>query len=159
MSVYPFSVATINGEEQSLSDYREKVLLIVNTASKCGFTPQYEGLQRLYDTYKDQGFVVLAFPSNQFMNQEPGSEEEIQTFCQKEYKVTFPMFNKINVRGKEVHPLFDYLTKQAPGLMSNQIKWNFTKFLVNREGYVIKRFAPRIKPDNIEHDIKLALGK
>jgi glutathione peroxidase len=154
MSIYEYKVRTITGEEQDLSKYKGQVILIVNTASKCGFTPQYKGLQNLYTTYEDQGFTVLGFPSNQFMNQEPGSEDDIQAFCQMNFGVTFPMFSKVNVRGKDAHPLFNYLSEQAPGVVSNQIKWNFTKFLIGRDGEVIKRYSPKTKPEEIEEDIK-----
>ncbi|SDK30026.1 glutathione peroxidase [Sediminibacillus albus] len=157
MSIYRFSAETITGEEKSLQDYQGKVLLIVNTASKCGFTPQFEGLQHLYEKYKDSDFKILGFPSNQFMNQEPGSEEDIQEFCKVNYGVTFPMFSKINVRGKQAHPLFSYLQKQSSGLFSNQIKWNFTKFLIGRDGLVINRYAPKTKPETIEADIQKAI--
>ncbi|TCT19980.1 glutathione peroxidase [Melghiribacillus thermohalophilus] len=155
MSVYDFKVVTIEGEEKPLSDYRGKVLLIVNTASKCGFTPQYRGLQKLYETYQDQGFEVLGFPCNQFANQEPGTDEEIKQFCSVNYQVTFPMFSKVEVNGEQAHPLFTYLRKQAPGVLGiSTIKWNFTKFLVDREGNVVKRFAPNTEPEQIEDDIK-----
>ncbi|WP_261130975.1 glutathione peroxidase [Bacillus sp. Marseille-Q3570] len=158
-SVHDFSAKSISGEEKKLADYKGKVLLIVNTASKCGFTPQYEGLQRLYDTYKDDGFEVLGFPSNQFMNQEPGSEVDIQEFCKLNYGVSFPMFSKVDVKGSEAHPLFKHLIKEAPGMLSDQVKWNFTKFLVNQEGRVINRYAPQTKPENIEEDIQKLLSR
>nr|WP_132744013.1 glutathione peroxidase [Scopulibacillus darangshiensis] len=158
MSVHCFSATTIQGEEKSLADYKGKVLLIVNTASKCGFTPQYEGLQKLYDTYHDQGFEILGFPSNQFMNQEPGSNEDIEQFCQLNYGVTFPMFSKIDVRGSDAHPLFQYLTDQAPGIVSKNVKWNFTKFLVNRDGQVVSRYAPKTAPKQIEEAIEKELN-
>ncbi|WP_221567254.1 glutathione peroxidase [Alkalihalobacillus sp. TS-13] len=158
-SVHDFSARSITGEDKKLADYKGKVLLIVNTASKCGFTPQYEGLQRLYDTYKDEGFEVLGFPSNQFMNQEPGSEEDIQEFCKLNYGVSFPMFSKVDVKGNEAHPLFKHLIKEAPGMLSDQVKWNFTKFLVDQEGRVIDRYAPQTKPENIEEDIQKLLNR
>ncbi|MBM7554179.1 glutathione peroxidase [Thalassobacillus pellis] len=157
MSVHDFSAKTITGEEKPLSEYSGKVLLIVNTASKCGFTPQYEGLQELYDKYHENGFEVLGFPSNQFMNQEPGSDEEIQEFCKLNYGVSFPMFSKTDVRGKEAHPLFQYLIKQAPGVVSDQVKWNFTKFLVDQDGQVFERYAPKTNPESIEKDIEKLL--
>jgi glutathione peroxidase len=158
MSVYSYSAKTIKGEEVSLEQYKGKVLLIVNTASKCGFTPQYKGLQALYEKYKDQGVVVLGFPCNQFGGQEPGSEQEIESFCELNYGVTFPMFAKVDVNGENAHPLFVYLSEQAPGVFGSKlIKWNFTKFLVNREGEVIERFAPKTSPADIEKEIEILL--
>lgn len=154
MTVYNYKVQTISGEDKSMADYQGKVLLIVNTASKCGFTPQYEGLQNLYNKYNNDGLEILAFPSNQFMNQEPGSEADIQEFCEMNYGVSFPMFSKIDVNGKSAHPLYRYLTKEAPGMLTDQVKWNFTKFLVNKDGKVIKRFAPKTEPEEIEESIK-----
>lgn len=159
MTVYDFQVETIKGKEQSLDDYKGKVLVIVNTASKCGFTPQYEGLQQLYDLYKEDGLEILGFPSNQFMNQEPGTNEEITQFCNLNYGVSFPMFSKVNVRGKEVHPLFRYLTSEAPGTLTPQVKWNFTKFLISRNGKVVGRFAPQTPPKKMEEAIKNELAK
>jgi len=159
MTVYDYSAKTISGKDKSLSDFKGKVLLIVNTASECGFTPQYEGLQYLYEKYHDQGFEILGFPCNQFGKQEPGSEQDIETFCQKNYGVTFPMFAKVDVKGDNAHPLFKYLTEEAGGMLSDQIKWNFTKFLVDREGQVIDRFAPQTKPNKLESDIEQALNK
>lgn len=157
MSVYNFQVTTINGNEKSLADYKGKVLLIVNTASKCGFTPQFNGLQQLYDTYKDKGFYVLGFPCNQFNNQDPGSDEEITQFCQINYGVTFPMFSKVKVKGENTHPLFKYLTEQAKGMFTKHVKWNFTKFLVNKQGGVINRYTPQTKPEQIKKDIEAVL--
>ncbi|MGM8212493.1 glutathione peroxidase [Virgibacillus sp. W0430] len=157
MTVYDYSATTINGNIKSLEDYKDNVLLIVNTASKCGFTPQLEGLQQLYETYKDQGFFVLGFPCNQFNNQDPNSEKEIESFCKLNYGVTFPMFEKVDVNGSNAHPLFQFLTKEAKGLFNKKIKWNFTKFLINRQGHVITRFAPQTKPENIKDDIERAL--
>ncbi|NGM82665.1 glutathione peroxidase [Paenibacillus sp. 7124] len=158
MSVYDYQANTLSGQEESLSKYEGKVLLIVNTASKCGFTPQYEGLQKLYDKFKDRGFAVLGFPSNQFASQEPGSSEEIQEFCRLNYGVSFPMYEKIDVNGDNAHPLYKYLTKEAPGALgSKSVKWNFTKFLVDREGRVLKRFAPTTTPESIEEEIKTLL--
>ena len=143
------------GLPMSMGDYRGKLLLIVNTASECGFTPQYAGLQELYETYHDRGLEVLGFPCNQFMNQEPGSSEEIRQFCRVNYGVTFPMFDKINVNGPNPHLLFKYLKNQAPGVLGTKaIKWNFTKFLVDREGHVLKRFAPSVAPDDIGPEIE-----
>lgn len=157
MSVYEFQVTTIDGNEKSLADYKDKVLLIVNTASNCGFTPQFKGLQQLYDTYKDKGFYVLGFPCNQFNNQDPGSDEDITQFCQINYNVTFPMFSKVEVNGENAHPLFKYLTEQAKGMFTKHIKWNFTKFLVNKQGGVINRYAPQTKPEQIKKDIEAVL--
>ncbi|MBO8156377.1 MAG: glutathione peroxidase [Bacillaceae bacterium] len=155
MSVYEYEAKSIDGEQKSLSDYQGKVLLIVNTASKCGFTPQYKGLQQLYDRYHDQGFEVLGFPCNQFAGQEPGTDEDIKEFCTHTYQVTFPMFAKVDVNGEGAHPLFQYLTREAPGVMgTSSIKWNFTKFLIDRNGNVVKRFAPKTEPEKIEHVIK-----
>ncbi|MFF2157625.1 glutathione peroxidase [Paenibacillus chitinolyticus] len=159
MGVYEFTAQRINGEEQSLEDYKGKVLLIVNTASKCGFTPQYQGLQELYDTYKDQGLVVLGFPSNQFMEQEPGTNEEIEQFCQVNYGVTFPMYSKIDVKGSDAHPLFQYLTRHTAGILSKEVKWNFSKFLVNRSGDVVSRYAPTTAPSKISGDIEKLLAE
>lgn len=153
-TVYDFNVKTLLGEKKSMKEYEGKVLLIVNTASKCLFTSQYEGLERLYQQYKDQGLVVLGFPCNQFDNQEPGSAEEIQSFCQKNYGVTFPMFSKVDVNGDDAHPLFQYLKQEATGVLgSKNIKWNFTKFLVDRSGKVIDRYASTTKPKDLEKDI------
>lgn len=157
MSVYAFSARTISGEEKSLSDYEGRVLLIVNTASRCGFTPQYRELQQLYVTYRNRGLEILAFPCNQFANQEPGSEEEIQKFCETNYNVTFPLFSKVKVKGPEAHPLFKYLTEKSPGVLGKEIKWNFTKFLVNRRGEVVKRYAPQTSPRRIAKDIEALL--
>ncbi|RAK18905.1 glutathione peroxidase [Anoxybacillus vitaminiphilus] len=159
MSVYDFTVKTIRGEEKSMADYKGKVLLIVNTASKCGFTPQYKELQELYDEYKDKGFEVLAFPCNQFGQQEPGSESEIERFCQLNYGVTFPLFAKVDVNGANAHPLFVYLTEKAPGILGTKaIKWNFTKFLVDKNGNVVGRFAPQTKPSELKQEIEKLLN-
>jgi glutathione peroxidase len=150
MSVYDFAAERPDGAPAPLSDYRGQVLLIVNTASKCGFTPQYEGLEALYKTYKDRGFAVLGFPCNQFGAQEPGDAAEIASFCSLTYGVDFPMFAKIEVNGPSAHPLYRYLAAQKPGLLgSKAIKWNFTKFLVDRKGQVVKRFAPTVTPQAI----------
>jgi|UniRef100_C5DAQ3 glutathione peroxidase len=158
MSIYDFRVKTIRGEEQSLADYKGKVLLIVNTASKCGFTPQYKELQELYEQYRDRGFVVLGFPCNQFGNQEPGTEEEIEQFCQVNYGVTFPMFAKVDVNGENAHPLFQYLKEKAPGVLGTKaIKWNFTKFLVDRNGNVVARFAPQTRPSELISEMEKLL--
>lgn len=158
MSFYDFEVTTLRGKEESLSKYKGKVLLVVNTASKCGFTPQYKGLQEMYEKYKDRGFEVLGFPSNQFAGQEPGDNDEIAEYCQVNYGVTFPMFEKIDVKGDEAHPLFKYLSEEAPGVLgSKSVKWNFTKFLIDQEGRVLKRFAPKTTPEQIEADISKLL--
>ncbi|MDT2047257.1 glutathione peroxidase [Priestia flexa] len=155
MSVYEYSAKTIKGEEVSLSQYEDKVLVIVNTASKCGFTPQYKELQALYEEMKDQGVEVLGFPCNQFGGQEPGSANDIEQFCELNYGVSFPMFDKVDVKGEHAHPLFTYLAEEAPGVFgSKTIKWNFTKFLVNRQGEVIKRYAPQTAPKDINKDIE-----
>ena len=157
-TVMDFSAALANGEPKDLSDYQGKVLLIVNTASKCGFTPQYTGLESLHQTYGERGFSVLAFPCNQFGGQEPGSEEEIQSFCDLNYQTSFPLFSKIEVNGAASHPLYAHLKEQAPGVLGSQrIKWNFTKFLVNQEGEVVKRYAPSTKPEAIASDIEALL--
>ena len=156
--IYSFKAPRLNGQEQSLADYQGKVMLVVNTASKCGFTPQYEGLEKVYQQYKDKGLVVLGFPCNQFGAQEPGGKEEIQEFWQLNYGVSFPMFDKIDVNGHNTHPLYEYLKKQATGVLgSESIKWNFTKFLVNRDGKVVDRFAPTTKPEDMARDIEALL--
>jgi len=160
MSVYEFSAKTIQGEDVSLEKYQGKVLLIVNTASKCGFTPQYKELQAVYEQYKEQGLDILGFPCNQFGGQEPGSEGDIEQFCELNYGVTFPMFAKVDVKGNNAHPLFTYLSEKAPGLLgSKAIKWNFTKFLVTKEGDVVKRYAPQTSPADIKKDIEELLTK
>lgn len=150
---YNFKAVSINKKEISMSEYKGKVILVVNVASKCGFTPQYEGLESLYEKYKDKGFVILGFPSNQFAHQEPGTNEEIASFCKLNYGVTFPLFDKINVNGNDTHPIYKYLKKEQSGLLGSAIKWNFTKFLINKEGKVIKRYAPNFKPKGIDKDI------
>ncbi|MFC0477993.1 glutathione peroxidase [Robertmurraya beringensis] len=155
MTVYQFEAKKINGEIISLSEYKGEVLLIVNTASNCGFTPQYKELQELYEQYKEKGFTVLGFPCNQFMNQEPGTESDIQSFCEMNFGVTFPLFSKVDVNGKNAHPLFQYLTEEAPGVLGMKaVKWNFTKFLVNRSGEVVERYAPNTNPKEISQDIE-----
>lgn len=154
-SIYEFSAKSIDGKDVNLSKFKGNVLLIVNVASKCGFTPQYEGLESLYKKYKDKGLIILGFPCNQFGKQEPGTEEEIAQFCQTNYGVTFPMFAKIDVNGENAHPLYNFLKAKAPGILSTQdIKWNFTKFLVDREGNVVARYAPATTPDAIEKEIQ-----
>lgn len=151
MSIYDFTAISSFQENIAISQYQGKVLLIVNTASKCGFTPQFEGLEKLYKAYQNQGLEILGFPSNQFGNQDPGSQEEIVSFCKLNYGVSFPIFEKVDVKGENAHPLFAYLTQQKKGILgSSEIKWNFTKFLVNREGQVVKRFASTDTPESIE---------
>ncbi len=158
MTVYDYKASNIRGEEISLADFEGKVLLIVNTASKCGFTPQFEGLETLYKDLEPKGLMVLGFPCNQFGSQDPGDNGEIQEFCQLNYGVSFPMFSKIDVNGKDTHPLFKYLKKEARGVLgSESIKWNFTKFLVDREGNVVKRYASTDKPSAIRGDIEKLL--
>ena len=157
-SVYSFSARTLNGETLELDHYRDKVLLIVNTASECGFTPQYAGLQQLYERFAARGFEVLGFPCNQFGQQEPGDAAQIGSFCEKNFGVTFPMFEKIDVKGPNAHPLYRHLTEEKPGILGIEaIKWNFTKFLVDRQGGVVKRYAPATKPDALERDIEALL--
>jgi glutathione peroxidase len=159
MNIYEFSVTTIDGQTETLETYRGQVLLIVNVASKCGFTSQYAGLEALYRRYRHKGFAVLGFPCDQFAHQEPGSEAEIQSFCSRTYDVTFPLFAKTEVNGSGAHPLYTYLKKAQPGLFGSEaIKWNFTKFLVNREGQVQKRYAPTDTPEIIEDDLRKMAG-
>ena len=153
MKIYDFKVRNAKGEEVPMTEYQGKVLLIVNTATGCGFTPQYEGLQKLYDKYRDRGLEILDFPCNQFGHQAPGTEEEIQEFCTLKYKTTFPLFSKIDVNGTNAAPLFTFLKNQKGGFLGDDIKWNFTKFLVSRDGTVVKRYAPMTTPDKIEKDI------
>lgn len=157
-NVHDFQATTIHGEEKSLADYRGRVMLITNVASKCGFTPQYAGLEKLYETYEDRGLVVLGFPCDQFGHQEPGDEAEIANFCSLTYDVKFPMFSKIDVNGSGAHPLYQWLKSQKAGLLGGRIKWNFTKFLVDGDGNVLKRYAPTTKPADIAADIEAALG-
>lgn len=153
MSIYDFTVKDTKGKDISMSEFKGKVLLIVNTATGCGFTPQYKGLENLYESYKDRGFEVLDFPCNQFGHQAPGSDNEIHEFCTLKYDTTFPLFKKIDVNGKNASPLFKWLKSQKSGFMGSRIKWNFTKFLVDRNGKVVARFAPTTKPEKIEKDI------
>ena len=155
MSIYNFEMEKIDGSKQSLSDYKGKTVLIVNTASKCGFTKQFEGLEELYKKYQDQDFVILGFPCNQFLRQDPNSNEEILEFCQLNYGVTFPMFAKIDVKGKKQNPLYDYLVKETGG---KKIEWNFTKFLINHDGEVVERFASKVTPEMLENDVKKLLS-
>jgi glutathione peroxidase len=158
-NIYDFSAQSLTGKARKMSDFKGSVLLVVNTASKCGFTPQYAGLEALYKKYKDKGLVVLGFPSNQFGEQEPGKDTEIAEFCEMNYGVTFPMFAKVDVNGKSAHPLFKYLTSTKKGLLGSEaIKWNFTKFLVGRDGTVLARYAPTTKPEDIAPDIERALA-
>ena len=158
MSVHDFSARRLDGSEQALADYRGQVLLIVNVASRCGFTPQYAGLEALYRKYRDRGFAVLGFPCNQFGAQEPGTEADIQGFCSTNYDVSFPMFAKIDVNGDGAHPLYRHLKGEKPGVLGTEaIKWNFTKFLVNRNGEVVRRYAPNDKPEAIDADIAALL--
>ncbi len=157
-NVFDFSAKGIDGKPVDLSVYRGNVLLIVNTASKCGFTPQYKGLQKLFEQYTDRGLVVLGFPCDQFGHQEPGNEAEINSFCEMNFGVSFPLFAKIDVNGKETHPLYAHLKSAAPGLLGSEgIKWNFTKFLVDRSGNVVERYAPATSPDAIAKDIEKLL--
>ena len=152
-----FTANTLTGEEQPLSAYDGNVVLVVNTASECGFTPQYQGLQELHTAYADDGFAVLGFPCNQFGGQEPGDAEEIGAFCEKNYGVTFPLFEKVDVNGDEAHPLFRWLREETSGVMGSAIKWNFTKFLVGRDGTVLKRYGSTTTPEKIAGDIEKAL--
>lgn len=153
-SIFDFTVKNIDGNDMSLEEYRGKTLLIVNVASQCGFTPQYQGLEKLYRELKDRGLVVLGFPCNQFGAQEPGDEQEIKNFCQTKYDVTFPLFAKIDVNGTNTHPLYKWLKKEKRGILfSEAIKWNFTKFLVDKSGEVVERFAPNLKPENLNEKI------
>ena len=154
---WDFSATTIDGMEQQLADYRGKVALVVNTASQCGFTPQYGPLQDLYDTYADRGFVVLGFPCDQFGGQEPGAEDEIATFCESQFGVQFPMFSKVKVNGSDAHPLFQWLKSEKKGVLGGAIKWNFTKFLVDTEGTVVKRYGSTTSPEDIAKDIEALL--
>ena len=159
MQLTEFTVQTINGDMQSMADYAGKVLLIVNVASKCGFTKQYAGLQSLYEKYAEQGLVIMGFPCDQFGHQEPGEDADIESFCQTNFAVSFPMFSKIEVNGDDASPLFKWLKSSQPGLLGTEsIKWNFTKFLVGRDGHVIKRYAPMQSPESLDSDINNALN-
>jgi glutathione peroxidase len=159
MSVYDFEATSIVGDKTPLERFRGKVLLIVNVASECGFTPQYEGLEKVYRKFRDQGFEVLGFPSNQFGHQEPGDDAAIKSFCETKFGVTFPMFSRIEVNGANAHPLYKYLKESRPGILGTEaIKWNFTKFLIDRNGLPIKRYAPQDKPEALQADIQNALG-
>ena len=156
-NLYDFTVKAQDGSDSPLSQYAGKVVLVVNTATGCGLTPQYEGLQKLYDTYKDQGFVILDFPCNQFAGQAPGSAEEINTFCTLNYQTTFPRFAKIKVNGKEADPLYDWLKSEKSGLLGKRIEWNFAKFLIDREGNVVQRFSSKSEPEKMVVDIEALL--
>lgn len=157
--IYSYKANDIKGNEISMGDFQGKVIVIVNTASKCGFTPQFQGLEELYEQYKERGLVILGFPCNQFLKQDPGSDAEISEFCSLNYGVSFPMFSKIDVNGEDTHPLFQYLKSQAKGLMgSEKVKWNFTKFLVDQNGEVIKRYAPNTEPKEMANEIEKLLA-
>jgi len=160
MNVFDFSAKSIDGEEVSFTKFRGQVLLIVNVASRCGFTPQYDALEKLHEKYQSEGFAVLGFPCNQFGAQEPGSEADIKSFCELNYKVKFPMFSKVDVNGDNAHPIYKFLTQSQPGILGTEsIKWNFTKFLVDSQGQPIKRYASAITPESIESDIQGLLAK
>lgn len=156
--IYEYSAKQLDGSLLAFNQYQGEVLLIVNTASKCGFTPQFAGLESLYQQYKDQGFTVIGFPCNQFGAQDPGSDDEIGDFCQKNYGVSFPMMAKVDVNGSDAHPIFDWLKAQKGGVLTDAIKWNFTKFLIGRDGKVIDRYAPTTKPEAMKADIEKALA-
>lgn len=160
-SVHDFEARTIDGDAIKLDEFKGSVLLIVNTASKCGYTPQYEGLQELYDSYKDEGLVILGFPANNFASQEPGTDEQIKEFCEVNYKITFPMFSKVSVKGNDMHPLFSYLTGEGDGEDMGAVRWNFEKFLIDKEGRLVKRFRSRTEPmdDDIRQAVEYYLAK
>ena len=158
-TIFDFKALTSNGKELDFAQFQGKVLLIVNTASKCGFTPQFKGLEELNQKYKEQGLVVIGFPCNQFAGQDPGTNDEISSFCQVNYGVTFQIMQKIDVNGKNAHPVFEYLRSQTGGFLGNRIKWNFTKFLISRDGSVVKRYAPTVEPSKLEADIEDFLSK
>ncbi len=157
-SLHDFTATTIDGEQRPLSAYDDQVALVVNTASQCGFTPQFEGLEQLHQQYADRGLAVLGFPCNQFGNQDPGSDDEIGAFCQKNYGVSFQMFSKVDVNGDSAHPVYQWLRTEKSGLLGDKIKWNFTKFLVGKDGQVIKRYGSTTKPEKIAADIEKALA-
>lgn len=157
-SVFDFTAEKLEGGTQNFSEYTGKVLLIVNTASKCGFTPQFDGLEKVYQQFKADDFEVIGFPCNQFGKQDPGTHQEIGQFCQRNYGVSFPMMAKIDVKGSDAHPLYAYLTSETKGLLTDGIKWNFTKFLIGKDGKVIKRYPPTTKPEKIVNDIQKALS-
>jgi glutathione peroxidase len=156
-TIHDFSATTIDGVEQQLADYKGKVVLVVNTASQCGFTPQYGGLEKLYEQYAERGLVVLGFPCDQFGHQEPGTEDEIASFCETSFGVTFPMYSKVEVNGKDAHPLYQWLKTEKKGVLGGAIKWNFTKFLVDPEGNVVQRYGSATKPEDIADDIEALL--
>ncbi len=156
---YELNANSLQGKEVSMEEYKGKVVVVVNTASKCGFTPQYEGLEKLYKDYKDKGFVILGFPCNQFGNQEPGSEKDIAEGCLLNYGVSFPMFSKVFVNGENTHPVFNYLKNELKGTLGNNVKWNFTKFVIDRNGKPVKRFAPITKPESMKDTIEQLLVK
>jgi len=156
-SAHDFSATSIDGIERQLVDYKGKVILVVNTASQCGFTPQYKGLEELYRTYVDRGLVVLGFPCDQFGHQEPGGEEEIATFCERNFGVTFPLFAKVDVNGRDAHPLYQWLRSEKSGMVGNKIRWNFTKFLIDPEGNVVNRYGSTTTPEQIADDIEALL--
>ena len=158
-SIFQLKATQNNAQEQNFKDFEGKVLLVVNTASKCGFTPQYKGLESLYKAHKDKGLVVLGFPCDQFAHQEPGDDAAIARFCELNYGVTFPLMAKVNVNGADAHPVFKFLKKKAPGAIGESIKWNFTKFLVYPDGQTVKRYAPTVEPESMESDIVAALQK
>lgn len=157
-TIADFDARSIDGQEIDLASYAGQVVLVVNTASQCGFTPQYQGLQQLHDRFAERGFAVLGFPCDQFGHQEPGSDDEISGFCERNFGVTFPLFSKIEVNGSEAHPLFQWLKAEKGGMLGERIKWNFTKFLIGRDGTVVGRYAPTTKPEKIADDIEKALG-
>lgn len=157
MNFYAFKAVAMNGQEVNLSDYKGKAVIVVNTASKCGLTPQFKELEALYKEYKDKGLEILGFPCNQFAGQDPGSNKEISEFCLLNYGVSFQMFQKVDVNGEAAHPLFKYLKEEAKGMLSNDIKWNFTKFLINADGQVVKRYAPVSAPSKLRKDIETVL--
>jgi len=157
-TIYDFTAEGMDGAEQSFADFEGQVLLVVNTASKCGFTPQFEGLEVLNEQYKDQNLTIIGFPCNQFGGQDPGSNEEIGAFCQKNYGVSFPMMAKVDVNGSDAHPIFKWLKEQKGGLLTDGIKWNFTKFLIGSDGQVLERYAPTTKPEALKADIEKALA-
>lgn len=152
-----FRASLLDGSGKDLSDYAGQVVLVVNTASKCGFTPQYKGLQKLYEEFRDEGFVVLGFPCDQFAHQEPGTDDEIGAFCERNFGVEFPLFSKVEVNGSDAHPLYDWLKSEKSGVLGGRIKWNFTKFLVGRDGHVIDRFGPNRKPEDLREAVEAAL--
>lgn len=157
MGFYEFSARDMSGQDIKMEEYKGKVIIVVNTASKCGFTPQFAGLETLYETYREKGLEILGFPCNQFASQDPGTNEEIQEFCQLNYGVSFTMFQKIDVNGEQAHPLFAFLKEEKKSLLGKDIKWNFTKFLIDREGNVVKRFAPSTAPEKMMRDIEKLL--